>query len=196
MHLFEEPSKRLACCSTQVPPPIPASSPDSSEPDYHLSHQQQVPTSVVYSGMPECLPSPTAEVPSETYPAPLTAPRPISRNAGPQQATVGERMPSVSSLGERTASQATAATASSMRAASGAVEVDDAYEEHELDDDWKKLLGDVDIRLLAQNHRAMNARERSVAIKKLLIATGTRGVDFAMNAALHEVLHFRKFHEQ
>lgn len=89
-----------------------------------------------------------------------------------------------------------AAQRTGMHAESSTTDVDDAYEEHELDDDWKKLLGDVDSRLLAQNQHAMDARERSVAIKKLLVATGTRGVEFAMNAALQEVLHFRKFHGQ
>ncbi len=64
----------------------------------------------------------------------------------------------------------------------------------DLDADWKSLLSDVDARLLAQGARVMDSRERSVAIKKLLVATGTRGVDFAMNATIDEVMHFRRFH--
>jgi hypothetical protein len=72
-------------------------------------------------------------------------------------------------------------------------EIADEYEEADLDDDWKALLNDVDARLTAQGARAMDARERAVAIKKMLVATGTRGVDFAMHATVQEVLSFRRF---
>lgn len=73
-------------------------------------------------------------------------------------------------------------------------EIADSYELDELDEDWARLLLDVDARLIAQGARVMNARERSVAIKKMLVATGTRGVDFAMHATLREVLAFRSIH--
>lgn len=63
-------------------------------------------------------------------------------------------------------------------------EIEDEYEETDLDDDWKALLGGVDARLKLQGARAMNARERAIAIKKLLVATGTRGVEFALNSTL------------
>lgn len=63
-------------------------------------------------------------------------------------------------------------------------EIEDEYEDHELDDDWRALLGGVDARLNMQGARPMNARERAVAIKKLLVATGTRGVEFALNTTL------------
>jgi hypothetical protein len=63
-------------------------------------------------------------------------------------------------------------------------EIEDEYEETDLDDDWKALLGGVDARLKLQGVRAMNARERAIAIKKLLVATGTRGVEFALNSTL------------
>jgi hypothetical protein len=72
-------------------------------------------------------------------------------------------------------------------------EIADEYEEADLDDDWRALLNDVDARLLAQGARAMDARERAVAIRKMLVATGTRGVDFAMHATVQEVLSFRRF---
>ncbi|KAF6263484.1 hypothetical protein COO60DRAFT_1489895 [Scenedesmus sp. NREL 46B-D3] len=72
-------------------------------------------------------------------------------------------------------------------------EIADEYEEADLDDDWKALLNDVDARLVAQGARAMDAPERAVAIKKMLVATGTRGVDFAMHATVQEVLGFRRF---
>lgn len=122
---------------------------------------------------------------------------PVSTDAGTAPGLApGGQGPSVGAAAQHPQRQGTmaAAAVSNMHAESSTVDVDDAYEEHELDDDWKKLLGDVDGRLLAQNQPAMDARERSVAIKKLLIATGTRGVDFAMNAALQEVMQFRRFH--
>jgi hypothetical protein len=65
-----------------------------------------------------------------------------------------------------------------------ATEIEDEYEDSDLDDDWKALLGGVDARLKLQGARAMNPRERAVAIKKLLVATGTRGVEFALNTTL------------
>ncbi|KAI8470432.1 MAG: hypothetical protein J3K34DRAFT_521336 [Monoraphidium minutum] len=78
--------------------------------------------------------------------------------------------------------------------AAPAHEVDDSYELEELDSDWKALLGDVDSRLAAVGAAPMDARERAVAIKKLLVATSTRGVDFAMDATIEEVIRFRSFH--
>lgn len=80
-----------------------------------------------------------------------------------------------------------AATGGAQRrqAASPSVaEIEDEYEDHELDDDWRALLGGVDARLKLQGARPMDARERAVAIKKLLVATGTRGVEFALNTTL------------
>jgi len=56
------------------------------------------------------------------------------------------------------------------------------------------LLGDLDSRLSAAGAPPMDSRERAVAIKKLLVATATRGVDFAMDATLEEVMRFRNFH--
>lgn len=78
--------------------------------------------------------------------------------------------------------------------AGGATDIEDEYEESDLDEDWKALLGGVDARLKLQGARAMNARERAIAIKKLLVATGTRGVEFALNSTLQEVLLFRHMH--
>eukprot|EP00775_Hariotina_reticulata_P009793 gene9793-9951_t len=83
---------------------------------------------------------------------------------------------------------------SSANSSTTVQELDDEYELDDLDSDWRQLLGDVDARLLAQGARTMSARERSVAIKKLLTATGTKGVDFALNDALREVLAFRLVH--
>lgn len=42
------------------------------------------------------------------------------------------------------------------------------------------LLADLDGRLTGAAQAPMSARERAVAIKKLLVATGTRGVEHAM----------------
>lgn len=47
------------------------------------------------------------------------------------------------------------------------------------------LLGDVDSRLAAAGAPPMDARERAVAIKKLLVATATKGVDFALVRMQH-----------
>jgi hypothetical protein len=79
-----------------------------------------------------------------------------------------------------------ASTGSNKRTPSPAAgtDIEDEYEESDLDDDWKALLGGVDARLKAVNMRPMNARERAIAIKKLLVATGTRGVEFALNTTL------------
>lgn len=74
-------------------------------------------------------------------------------------------------------------------------ELESEYEMEDLDDDWKALLNELDTRLTVRRAPAMSARERAIAIKKLLVATGTRGVDFAMNATLEEVLRFRKYHK-
>lgn len=63
-------------------------------------------------------------------------------------------------------------------------EIEDEYEESDLDEDWRALLGGVDARLRAQGARPLNARERAIAIKKLLVSTGTRGVEFALNTTL------------
>ncbi len=57
----------------------------------------------------------------------------------------------------------------------------------------KALLNDLDGRLSKRGASPMAPRERAVAIKKLLVATGSRGVDFAMQATLDEVLRFRRF---
>jgi hypothetical protein len=65
-------------------------------------------------------------------------------------------------------------------AAAAAHDLDDAYDPEDLDEDWKALLDDVDGRLAAAGARPLDARERAVAIKKLLVATATKGVDYAM----------------
>lgn len=177
--------------TAQVTRPLPVSSPDSSDPDYNLSYQQHLPT------MPECLPSPSDNKVANNNPSESVS-KPRSSSAAAHSAACNESAASTAAAHgqvQQSPRATTAATGSNKAQAESSLhEVDDAYEEEELDDDWKRLLGDVDDRLLAQNQRVMNARERSVAIKKLLVATGTRGVDFAMNAALEEVLQFRKFH--
>lgn len=59
------------------------------------------------------------------------------------------------------------------------------------DEDWIKLLGDVDARLAARGCPPLAPRERPVAIAQLLSATSSRGVDTAMAGALEAVLRFR-----
>lgn len=92
------------------------------------------------------------------------------------------------------ASTTTTGSAKQVASPSGATDIEDEYEESDLDEDWKALLGGVDARLKLQGARPMNARERAIAIKKLLVATGTRGVEFALNSTLQEVLRFRQVH--
>lgn len=182
----------------QVPRPIPAVSPDSSDmSDFEPSQQQRLPTSSLHNNMPECLPSPTAAVPHEPHPRPGQAASGSSRQTLPgAQGTTADVTSSISSKAQHNGSLNLEKQPTGASPGSSALEVDEAYEDHELDDDWRRLLGDVDNRLVAQEKRAMDARERSVAIKKLLVATGTRGVDFAMEAALQAVLEFRRFHGQ
>jgi hypothetical protein len=64
------------------------------------------------------------------------------------------------------------------------VEIEEEYEQEDLDEDWRALLGGVDARLKLQGAGPLNARERAIAIKTLLVATGTRGVEFALNSTL------------
>lgn len=89
---------------------------------------------------------------------------------------------------------ASTTTAGSAKSPAGATDIEDEYDESDLDEDWKALLGGVDARLKLQGARPLNARERAIAIKKLLVATGTRGVEFALNSTLQEVLRFRQIH--
>jgi hypothetical protein len=99
--------------------------------------------------------------------------------------------------GSRSGTPAAASSDDAAAAAAAAVsppELEDSYDEDDLDDDWRHLLGGVDARLRLQGARRMNARERAVAIKRLLLATHTRGVEFVLDAALQEVLSFRRVH--
>lgn len=74
-------------------------------------------------------------------------------------------------------------------------EIDSEYDLEDLDDDWKALLGDLDSRLRTRGNPTLTPPERAVAIKTLLVATGSRGVEHAMKTALEEVLRFRKHHK-
>eukprot|EP00798_Chlamydomonas_sp_ICE-L_P000226 gene226-3994_t len=69
-----------------------------------------------------------------------------------------------------------------------------SYSEAELDDDWKMLLEEVDELLLAAGHGAMSSHERTLAVRKLIVATGSRGeaaAQFALNKARDEVIWVR-----
>ncbi|WIA16607.1 hypothetical protein OEZ85_013274 [Tetradesmus obliquus] len=112
---------------------------------------------------------------------------------GPQQSTSPTSSAEPAAEYQLPASGAPAAAGLQAEPSAAESEIADEYEEADLDDDWRALLNDVDARLLAQGARAMDARERAVAIKKMLVATGTRGVDFAMHATVQEVLSFRRF---
>jgi hypothetical protein len=101
---------------------------------------------------------------------------------------------SAAAAGASGSSPGVGSTGSNKRTPSPAAgtDIEDEYEESDLDDDWKALLGGVDARLKAVNMRPMNARERAIAIKKLLVATGTRGVEFALNTTLQVSWSFRQ----
>lgn len=53
------------------------------------------------------------------------------------------------------------------------------------------VLGDLDAGLASKGMAPLNAQERAVAVRKLMSATGTRGMGFALDAAMEEVLSFR-----
>lgn len=69
-----------------------------------------------------------------------------------------------------------------------------SYQEDDLDDDWKVLLGELDDLLQAVGQPCMGATERGVAVRKLIAATGSRGdsaASFALKVARDEVIKFR-----
>lgn len=71
------------------------------------------------------------------------------------------------------------------------VVIEDAYDIEELDDDWKPIMKEIDRRVQAKGHNRLTPQETAVAIKHLLTATGSRGVTFAMDETIKNVLHFR-----
>lgn len=140
---------------------------------------------------------------SSRLPTPqAAAPQPSKQAAGAvapsprQQAQLLSSPTKGAAAGSSPGVASTTTTGSAKQAASpaGATDIEDEYEESDLDEDWKALLGGIDARLKLQGARPMSARERAIAIKKLLVATGTRGVEFALNSTLQEVLRFRQMH--
>lgn len=47
--------------------------------------------------------------------------------------------------------------------------------------------------MLKRGLQPMSAKERAVAVQKLIASTGTRGIEFAVSDALEGVLQYRAF---
>jgi hypothetical protein len=56
------------------------------------------------------------------------------------------------------------------------------------------VLGDIDASLAAKGMAAMTPQERAVAVRKLICATGSRGMGFALAAAVEDVVRYRAAH--
>jgi hypothetical protein len=57
------------------------------------------------------------------------------------------------------------------------------------------LLGELDELFIKQGSEHMSPQERSIAVKKLIECTGTRGATFALVAARDAVLMARRRHQ-
>ena len=53
------------------------------------------------------------------------------------------------------------------------------------------VLGDIDASLAAKGMPAMTPQERAVAVRKLICATGSRGMGYALQAAIEDVVRYR-----
>ncbi|KAG2452586.1 hypothetical protein HYH02_002823 [Chlamydomonas schloesseri] len=71
------------------------------------------------------------------------------------------------------------------------VSVAEAYAAEDLDDAWLVVLGDLEQMLAARGQPALGAQERAVAIRRLIELTGSRGLQFALETALKDVLRHR-----
>ncbi|GFR46464.1 hypothetical protein Agub_g8040 [Astrephomene gubernaculifera] len=71
------------------------------------------------------------------------------------------------------------------------VSVADAYAAQDLDDEWAVVLGDLDGMLAKRGQPRLASPERAVAVRRLIAVTGSRGMHFALEAALQDVLRVR-----
>ncbi|GIL70735.1 hypothetical protein Vretifemale_1445 [Volvox reticuliferus] len=69
--------------------------------------------------------------------------------------------------------------------------VADAYGADELDDEWAVVLGDLDGLLAKKGQPGLASPERAVAVRRLIAVTGSRGMQFALEAALEDVMRYR-----
>eukprot|EP00198_Chlamydomonas_reinhardtii_P001752 XP_001691088.1 predicted protein [Chlamydomonas reinhardtii] len=69
--------------------------------------------------------------------------------------------------------------------------VAEAYASEDLDEAWLVVLGDLEQMLAQRGQPALGAPERAVAIRRLIELTGSRGLQFALETALKEVLRHR-----
>lgn len=78
----------------------------------------------------------------------------------------------------------------------GPLQVLSEYAMNDLNDDWKEILGAVDRLLADQGEPPLDKRERSMAMKALLNASESEGVDLALEGALTEVLNCRECQDE
>ncbi|GIL46941.1 hypothetical protein Vafri_3813 [Volvox africanus] len=69
--------------------------------------------------------------------------------------------------------------------------VADAYGADELDDEWAVVLGDLDGLLAKKGQPGLASPERAVAVRRLIAVTGSRGMQFALDAAFEDVMRYR-----
>ncbi|GLC44164.1 hypothetical protein PLESTM_001562700 [Pleodorina starrii] len=71
------------------------------------------------------------------------------------------------------------------------VSVADAYGAEDLDDEWAVVLGDLDSMLAQKGQPGLASPERAVAVRRLIGITGSRGMQYALEAALQDVMRYR-----
>ncbi|EFJ50594.1 hypothetical protein VOLCADRAFT_88562 [Volvox carteri f. nagariensis] len=69
--------------------------------------------------------------------------------------------------------------------------VADAYGAEDLDDEWAVVLGDLDGLLAKKGQPGLASPERAVAVRRLIAVTGSQGMQFALEAALQDVMRYR-----
>ncbi|KAL3153340.1 hypothetical protein ABBQ38_011679 [Trebouxia sp. C0009 RCD-2024] len=70
----------------------------------------------------------------------------------------------------------------------------DAYELEDLDEEWVAMLNVLDSRLLEVGRPTMMAKERAVAVRSLLVSTGTEKPDVALQKAIEDIERYRRVH--
>ncbi|PNH09932.1 hypothetical protein TSOC_003392 [Tetrabaena socialis] len=136
---------------------------------------------------------PAQELPCTARPSGYADPSTCA--AGPAPAT------SASMLAPSAASPVSASTAaqaapqqrpSKQQQHARSASVAEAYAEGDLDAEWRVVLGDLDGLLAQRGQPRLASPERAVAVRRLIAVTGSRGMTFALDAALTDVLRCRK----
>ncbi|CAK0783139.1 hypothetical protein CVIRNUC_006335 [Coccomyxa viridis] len=125
------------------------------------------------------------------------APRPNGRQAPPQ--ALGAHSASSTQAREAAAPpQASAGPAADTlrrkqdEKSKAAAAVAPAYDLDDLDDEWKALLNELEDRLLQQGAQGMDATDRAVAIRTLIVSTAREAPEVALESALKQILRYRK----